>query len=120
MFCPRVPCQGSQSFALKGPNCGVHRTLLRSGFLNSKRLRCTRHEDEMLWHNVERAVQCANAGIDGQDKIDTDPFSFGSQTATKKRKRKIPIPLTHEKSARAVVIVQVPSVIVEKSLLARS
>ena len=28
-------------------------------FLISKRLRCTRHEDEMLWHKVERAVQCA-------------------------------------------------------------
>ena len=35
-------------------------------------------------------------------------------------KGKIPIPLTHEKSAKAVVIAQVPSVIVEKSLLART
>ena len=25
----------------------------------SKRRRCTRHENEMLWHKVERAVQCA-------------------------------------------------------------
>ena len=38
-------------------------------FSISKRLRCTRHEDEMLWHKVERAVQCAGTGIDGQDKV---------------------------------------------------
>ena len=41
-------------------------------FLNSKRPQSTRHEDEMLWHKMERAVQCADAGIDGQDKMDTN------------------------------------------------
>ena len=47
-------------------------------FLISKRLRCTRHEDEMLWHKVERAVQCAGAEIDGQDKVDM--FDLQKQT----------------------------------------
>ena len=58
-------------------------------FLNSKRLRCTRHEDEVLWHKAERAVQCADAGIDGQNKVDTDPLSFRSQTVTREKKRRI-------------------------------
>ena len=35
----------------------------------SNRLRCTRNEDEVLWHYEERAVQCADAGIDGQDMV---------------------------------------------------
>ena len=34
---------------------------------------------------VERAVQCADAGIDGQDKVDTYPLSFRSQTVTRKK-----------------------------------
>ena len=54
-------------------------------FLISKRLRCIRHEDEMLWHKMERAVQCAGAGIDSKDKVDTDPFSFRSQTVTQQK-----------------------------------
>ena len=54
-------------------------------FLISKRLRCTRHEDEMLWHKVERAVHCAGAGIDGQDEVHTHPFSFRSQTVTQQK-----------------------------------
>ena len=40
----------------------------------------------MLWRKVERAVQCADAGIDGQDEVDTDPLSFRSQTVTRKTK----------------------------------
>ena len=67
----------------KGGEC-AHSSARR--FLNSKRLRCTRHEDEMLWRKVERAVQYADDGIDGQDKVDTDPLSFRSQTVTRKKK----------------------------------
>ena len=39
----------------------------------------------MLWHKVERAVQCAGTGIDGQDEVDTDPFYFRSQTVTQQK-----------------------------------
>ena len=52
--------------------------------------RCTCHENEMLWHKVERAVQCADAGIDRQVSIDTDPLSFRSQTVTRKKRIKTP------------------------------
>ena len=54
-------------------------------FWNSKRLQRTCHANEMLGHTVERAVQWADAGIDGQVTIDTDPLSFRSQTATQKK-----------------------------------
>ena len=39
----------------------------------------------MLWHKMERAVQCADAGIDGQVKIATDLFSVPHQTVTRKK-----------------------------------
>ena len=41
--------------------------------------------NEVLWHKVERAVQCAGGGIDGQDKVHTDPFSLRAQAVTQQK-----------------------------------
>ena len=49
---------------------------------------------------MERAVQCAGAGIDGQDNVDTNPFSFRSQTVTQKTTRRLNVLLVHTKEQR--------------------
>ena len=40
-------------------------------FSDSQRLQCTHQVNEVMRHNVERALQCADGGIDGQDSVHT-------------------------------------------------
>ena len=40
----------------------------------------------MLWHKVDRAVQCADAGINDQDKVDTELFLFDPRQSHEKKK----------------------------------
>ena len=46
--------------------------------------------NEVLWHYVERAVQCADARIDGRDKVHTDPFFFSIPDRHTKKSKKTP------------------------------
>ena len=72
----KVLCECAPSFAQR--------------YLISKRLQFTHQMNEVLWHYVERAVQCADARIDGQDKVHTDPFFFSIPDRHTKKTKKTP------------------------------